>query len=105
MPSNGDVNKRIMYFERLERASHGHPRIFFKPFCQVSFAGFQGGRGKLWEPASLVRNSMVQKDEKYDINSIEEWNPKGKLHESEIEPEGVPITLHSFGGWDWPYTG
>jgi hypothetical protein len=105
MPSYGNVNKRIMYFERLEVSSHPHPRIFLKPYCQVSFAGWNNGNGKLWEPRDMVRNSMIQNDEKKEVNSIEEWNPKGKLLQSEIEPEGVPITLHSFGGWDWPSTG
>lgn len=102
MPSQGDIRRRIGFYEIIPSGAGGERR-FIMPFYLVQMAITSAAVGpKLWEPVDSIRKNILSTDEGKDIHELLQYDPKADMLGCELKPDGKPMQLHSFDAFRWP---
>lgn len=103
MPSEGNVRRRIGFYEIIPSGGGGERR-YILPFYLVQMAITSAAVGpKLWEPVDAVRQNIINTDEGKEIHELLQYDPKADMLTCELEkPAGKVIQLHSFDAFRWP---
>jgi len=99
-----EICHRVGYYELVSRVNPiGLQKRVIKPlpFHVVQVPGMPG---KLFEPADCMKRNDIAGAQFAikEIHELKEYDPKQMVNYEETAPDGVRISLHGFGGWDWP---